>query len=76
LNPELAQGEEDRFERFRQQVGDDLFPLGEAFDGHGFLAIDRAGRIFFIGDAIWLMGNDIRTALDTILVGRSPRELG
>src|SRR5258708_31322505 len=40
LKPELAIGEEDRFNGFRDGVGSDLFPLGEAYNGQAFLAID------------------------------------
>ncbi|WP_437951433.1 SUKH-3 domain-containing protein [Sorangium sp. So ce296] len=72
LDPELASGEEERFDRFRAQVGSDLFPLGEAFDGQAFLAIDSTGRVYLIGDRVQLMGSSIRGALDSILMGRLP----
>ena len=75
LNPELAVGEEDRFGEFRHQVESDLFPLGEAFNGHAFLAIDHAGRVYLLGDRIQLVGTNIYSALDSILVGRAPREI-
>lgn len=75
LDPELASGEEDRFDRFRQQVGSDMFPLGEAFDGQAFLAIDGEGRVYLLGDRICLLGNNIRVALDAVLMGRLPMEI-
>lgn len=75
LDPELVSGEEDRFGDFRDQVESDLFPLGEAYNGHAFLAIDGTGRVFLLGDTIQLLGTNIYDALDAILVGRLPREI-
>jgi len=75
LDPELAQGERERFERFRDIVGQDIFPLGEAHDGHAFLAIDRIGRVLLIGDEVQFVGSNIQSALDAILTGRLPRRL-
>ncbi|MDI1477374.1 SUKH-3 domain-containing protein [Polyangium sp. y55x31] len=73
LDPGLASGEEDRFDAFRDQVGSDLFPLGEAYNGQAFLAIDGMGRVYLLGDRIQLLGANIHSALDSILVGRLPR---
>ncbi|TKD06475.1 SUKH-3 domain-containing protein [Polyangium fumosum] len=75
LDPELASGEEDRFGDFRDQVGRDLFPLGEAYKGEVFLAIDDIGRVYLLGDRIQLAGARIYSALDSILVGRLPRDI-
>lgn len=75
LNPELASGEEDRFAELEEHAGGSLFPLGEAFDGQAFLAMDSIGRVYLVGDTIQLMGADMREALDSILVGRLPRDL-
>ena len=76
LNPELADGEEDRFAALAPFAESDLFPLGEADNGHAFLAIDRTGRVYLVMDFIALMGNDIRAALDALLVGRASTILG
>jgi hypothetical protein len=75
LNPELAFGEEDRFAGFAPLAGGDLFPLGEVDAGHAFLGIDPVSRVYLIGDRIALEGNNIRAALDAILVGRMPKWL-
>jgi hypothetical protein len=69
LNPELAIGEEDRFLELGARVGGSLFPLGEAFEGQAFLAMDPLGRVFMVGDTLQLIGADIRDALETILIG-------
>ena len=75
VDPELASGEEDRFDAFRDPVGSDLFPLGEAYNGVVFLAIDGMGRVYLLGDRIQLAGTHIYGALDSILVGRLPRDI-
>lgn len=75
LDPALAVGEEDRFDGFGKQYDLDLFPLGEAFDGHAFLGIDRLGRVYLVGDDIRVLGNSIEIALDAILDGRLPTRL-
>jgi hypothetical protein len=41
MNPELAFGEEDRFAALADFAESDLFPLGEADDGHTFLGMRR-----------------------------------
>lgn len=75
LDPELAAGEEDRFKDFRDHVRGNLFPLGEAFNGQSFLAMDETGRVYLLGDSIQLVANDIYSALDSLLVGRLPKEI-
>ncbi|WP_437819353.1 SUKH-3 domain-containing protein [Sorangium sp. So ce1078] len=75
LDPELASGEEDRFDHFRDQVGSDLFPLGEAFEGQAFLAIDSTGRVYLLGDRVQLIGSNVYSALDSMLMGRLPIEI-
>lgn len=69
LNPELALGEEDRFSSIGFETRGGLFPLGEAFDGHAFLAIDSTGRTFLVGDDLELLGDNVKSALDAILTG-------
>ncbi|MDI1447604.1 SUKH-3 domain-containing protein [Polyangium sp. 6x1] len=75
LDPELASGEEGRLGAFRDQVGSDLFPLGEAYSGEAFLAMDGIGRVYLLGDRIQLLGTNIHSALDSIVVGRLPKEI-
>lgn len=71
MDPTLAQGEEDRFAVAGPLV-DGLFPMGESIDGHAFLGIDKAGVVFWVGDAIHRIGDNIYDALDSVLVGRRP----
>jgi hypothetical protein len=70
LNPELAYGEEKRFERFAAAIGQRLFPLGEGGAGHYFLAIAEDGRIFAIAEGIELVGASIEEAVENLIVGR------
>ncbi len=55
--------------------GGDLYPLGDAHNGHAFLAIDRVGRVYLVGDAIALMGDNVRAALDAIFIGRLAKKI-
>ena len=72
----LADGEEDRFQRNGDAIGVALFPLGEDANGTGFLAIDDSGRVFAVGDGpLLLIGNDIREALDNLVLGRKSKEI-
>jgi hypothetical protein len=76
LNPELAAGEDDRFAALARYAQSDLFPLGEADNGHAFIAIDSVGRVYLVAESIALLGNDIRAALDALLLGRLATTLG
>jgi hypothetical protein len=73
MDPTLALGEEERFARLGNSLGANLFPLGEALDGHVFLAIDESGRIYLVGDEIHPLGSNIYQALDNLLLGRKYR---
>ncbi|MGC5412545.1 SUKH-3 domain-containing protein, partial [Streptomyces sp. DT225] len=51
-------------------------PLGEEGDGQAVLAIDLTGRVYSIdhtGD--WYLGQDIDTALATLVTGLQPERL-
>lgn len=67
LNPLLAQYEEDRFSEHSMYLGENIFPLGEAFNGNVFLAISESGKIFSIMEDAWLMGESFVEALDQIV---------
>lgn len=64
MDPLLALGERDRFERFESILGVPLYPLGECADGDLLLAIAPDGRVFAVGDGIDLAGG---TAMEAIL---------
>ncbi len=75
LRPTLALYEEDRFERFASSLGSPLFPLGEAGNGHVFLAISPDGRVFALMEDLWLVGQTIEAALDNLVAGKSSTKL-
>jgi hypothetical protein len=69
LDPTLALGEDDRFDRFANVVGRRLFPLGEGGGGAYFLAISEDGMVFGVGDFIVEVGRSIDEALTNLVVG-------
>jgi hypothetical protein len=73
LDPLLVIGEEDRFEQHASRLGQSLYPLGEAGNGHVFLAIGPDGRVFALMDDLWLLGETMEAALETLVLGRSPK---
>lgn len=73
LNPLLVIGEEDRFEQHASRLGQSLYPLGEAGNGHVFLAIDPSGRVFALMEDLWLLGETMEAALETLVLGRLPK---
>lgn len=72
LDPTLALGEEERFARFRAQVGE-IYPLGEVGDGHAFLAMDRAGRVYLLLEDLQPLAPSIRQAIAALLLGARQR---
>lgn len=73
FDPTLALGEAERFGRHSAKLGTQLFPLGEAFDGHAFLGTDSAGKIYLVGDELEFVGEDIYGAVEAILQGTHAR---
>lgn len=69
LDPVLALDEEDRFEEFGELLGARLYPLGELDDGHAFLAIDEAGRVYALMLDVWLLGDSIDDAIEALVTG-------
>src|SRR5688572_2833041 len=70
LDPVLAAYEDDRFRDAESEVGENLFPLGEAMSGHFFLAITPSGRCFLVMDQVLPFGSSAWEAFDQLL--RSP----
>jgi hypothetical protein len=70
LDPMLCQGEDDRFSDCARDLHSRLYPLGETLDGHGFIAINERGRVFWLMDAHWLIADTFDKALDNLLRGR------
>jgi hypothetical protein len=73
--PILAAGEADRFEEFAEYLKTQLYPLGEACGGHGFLAIGKSGKVFLLMDDIRLLGQNIEEALEKLIQGIQSEEL-
>jgi SUKH-3 immunity protein len=75
IDPLLALHEEDRFELYRDEYGVQLYPLGEAGSGHGFLAIDPAGRTYFAMGDLRLVAETFDGALEALVLGKAPTPL-
>lgn len=73
LNPLLAIGEEDRFDEHASRLGEPLYPLGEAGNGHVFLAIAPDGRVFALMDDLWFLGESMEAAIERLILGQSPK---
>jgi SUKH-3 immunity protein of toxin-antitoxin system len=70
LDPLLALGEDDRFFGYSRQIGVRLYPLGEAWGGHSFLAIAEDGRVFLLMDEIEELAKSMDEALERLIQGR------
>ena len=75
IDPLLALYEDDRFQAYASPLGTELYPLGEAAAGHVFLAISTDGRVFALMDEIWLIGNTIEAAIESLVRGRAAERL-
>lgn len=75
LEPTVASGERDRFERFEPVIGEALFPIGECGGSRFFLGIAPDGRVFAILDAISLVGGTAREAIANLIVGMRGAEI-
>lgn len=69
LDPLLALCEEDRFLSFGCFKGKRLFPLGEAFVGHVFAAIDESGAVYLVMEEVHSIGDSFDAALENLLLG-------
>lgn len=70
IDPLLAVGEADRLREFSIALGTELFPIGEAGNGHVFLAIAPDGRVFALMEDAWLLGRTIDEAIESLIRGR------
>ncbi len=70
LDPSLAIGEEDRFDVFEKRLASRLYPLGEAYGGHTFLAIDDQGSVFLLMGDVRRIGRSIGEALEGLILGK------
>jgi SUKH-3 immunity protein of toxin-antitoxin system len=75
LIPILAVGEGDRFRHFSTYLNKDLYPLGEASGGHGFMAMAHTGEVYLLALEILLLGRDIDEALEHLILGVQPQAI-
>ena len=52
LDPDLVDGEEDRFADWSKEIGEHIVPIGELDRGRYFLGISGAGTVYIVAD--WL----------------------
>jgi hypothetical protein len=69
FDPTLAEGEEARFDAFKEVAGSKLYPLGEAYGGHVYVAMDEHGGVYLLMDSIQRIGASIRDAVSAIVLG-------
>jgi len=74
LDPQLAEGEEDRFEDLGEDIGHSLFPLGELDHGRFFLGIDETGEIYLLGDRDATFGR-MPGAMENLILGVRPEDV-
>lgn len=56
LDPDLTDGEEDRFADWSQEIGAALVPIGELDQGRYFLGISDSAELFVVADWISSLG--------------------
>ncbi len=71
IDPARAVGEDDRFAQF-EEISGPLFPVGEAWGGHGILGVSAEERVFVVIDDLYFVGSDFAQALDSLVEGRLP----
>jgi hypothetical protein len=71
LDPCLANGEDDRFEKWGNDIRRSLFPLGELDHGRFFLGIDEHGEIYLIETWAASYGR-MPDAMENLILGARP----
>ena len=70
FDPMLASGERDLFaDAFPELHGRDVFPLGEAHHGHGFVGLAASGEAFLVMDEVYARWSSFHAALRGLLLG-------
>ncbi len=70
VNPILALGEGEVFRGFEKSLAKRLYPLGEAYGGHSFLAVSEDGAVFLLADDIRQIGHSMQEALEALVLGK------
>jgi hypothetical protein len=74
IDPSLCEGEGDRFTVFGEELGRQLFPLGELDNGRFFLAIDENSEIYLVESWAASFGT-MPTAIENLVLGGKPTEV-
>jgi hypothetical protein len=74
FDPALCDGEGDRFAEFGEELGRQLFPIGELAHGAYFLGIDENSEIYLVETWIGSFGA-MPTALENLILGVKPTRL-
>ncbi|MDI3386209.1 SUKH-3 domain-containing protein [Streptomyces sp. B-S-A8] len=74
LDPLLCLGEEDRFSEWGEELGVQLFPIGELDEGRFFLGMDERGAVYLVADWIARFG-PWPEAIDALVRGVAPEEI-
>ncbi|NUP23769.1 MAG: SUKH-3 domain-containing protein [Streptomyces sp.] len=74
LDPLLCLGEEDRFSEWGEELGLQLFPLGELDQGRFFLGMDENGVVYLVADWVARFG-PWPQAIDALVRGVAPEEI-
>lgn len=75
IDPTLAAYENDRFNEFSSLFNTRFYPLGEAFAGYYFLAIDEHDQVYLLMQDIKLLGKHMDEALESLLIGLEPKKI-
>ncbi len=68
FDPMLADGEDDRFAEWGDDIGQALFPIGALDQGQFFLGISASGEVYLVAD--WLASFGVGTqALERLILG-------
>ncbi|MFJ9084686.1 SUKH-3 domain-containing protein [Streptomyces sp. NPDC102384] len=74
IDPSLCQGEEDRFSEWGEELGIQLFPIGELDHGRFFLGMDEQGVLYLVADWVARFG-PWPEAIDALVRGVKPEEI-
>lgn len=69
FDPMVADGEDDRFSEWSEEINSKLYPLGSVDNRHAFLAIDEKSRVFLVMNFMIFMDSSFDMALDKLLTG-------
>ncbi|MBT2478128.1 SUKH-3 domain-containing protein [Streptomyces sp. ISL-94] len=74
LDPDLCDGEEDRFIEWGEELGIPFFPVGHLDSGRFFLGIDEAGTVYLIETWVASFGK-VPEAFERLLLGLNPERI-